>query len=149
MNSNDGIKIKGHINIKLLDTNGNVKDIRDLDNVIVTVGKNFLASWLKDATQSTSFMQYIGLGTGTNAADASDTDLQTALGSRVAGTLTSTTNIWKNQATFAPGVATGAITEAGLFSESTLGTLFARQVFPVVNKQAGDTIVFTWEVTLS
>jgi len=149
MQTQESVKIKGHINIKLFDRKGNIKEFRDIDNVIVTVGKNFLASWLKDATQSTSFMQYVALGTGTNAADASDTDLQTPLGSRVAGTLTSNTNIWQNQATFAPGAATGALTESGLFSESTGGTLFARQVFPVVNKQAGDTIVFTWQVTLS
>ena len=82
-------------------------------------------------------------------ASASDTTLQTELSTRVAGTLSSSTNVWQNQATFGPGVDTGAITEAGIFSASSAGTLFARQVFPVVNKAAGDSLQLTWQVTFS
>lgn len=149
MQINEPLELKGHINIKLLDEKGNLKSEVDKHNVIVTVGKTFLATWLAAATQATPFMNYIQLGTGTNAADASDTDLQTALTPRVAGTLSSSTNTWTNQTTFAPGIATGAITEAGLFSTLTAGTMFARQTFPVQNKLPGDTIVFTWNVTFS
>ena len=149
MNANEPLKIKGHINLKLYDKNMKLKSEVDKDNVVVTVGKNFLATWLAAATQSTEFMNYVQLGTGTTAAAAGDTDLETPLSPRVAGTLSSSTNVWTNQATFAPGVATGAITESGLFSALTSGTMFARQTFPVQNKLAGDTIVFTWNVTLS
>lgn len=149
MELKDSNGLKGHINVKLYNSEGKLKQEVDKDNVIVTVGKNFLADWLTQATQSTAFMQYMGLGTGTTAASASDTSLETPLASRVAGTLTSTTNVWQNQATFAPGVNTGAITEAGLFSASSGGTMMARQTFSVVNKLVGDTIVFTWQITLS
>lgn len=145
----EGFNLVGHINIKLYGPNGELKTERDLPNVITTVGKNFLADWLAQATQSTPFMNYVQLGTGTNAANASDTDLQTPLGSRVAGSLSSSLNVWTNDATFGPGVATGALTECGLFSASTGGTMLARKVFPVVNKESGDTIVFTWDVTIS
>lgn len=145
----DDKALKGHITVKVFDEHGNLKELRDLDNVVVTVGKTYLANWLTAATQSGYFMQYIGLGTGTNAASASDTDLQTALATRVAGTLTNSTNIWQNQATFGPGVDTGAITEAGLFSASSGGTMMARQVFPVVNKGANDSLQLTWQITLS
>jgi hypothetical protein len=94
-------------------------------------------------------MQYIGLGTGTNAANASDTDLQTPLATRVAGTLSSASNVWQNIASFGPGVNTGAITEAGIFSVASGGTLMARQVFGTITKGAGDSLQVTWQITLS
>ena len=47
------------------------------------------------------------------------------------------------------GTGTGAITEAGIFNASTNGTMLCRTVFPVVTKQAGDTIAITWKVTVS
>ena len=149
MASHETINLKGHINIKLLDENGQLKSEVDKHNVVVTVGKNFLAAWLAASSQSTGFMPYVALGTGTAAADASDTALDTETGSRVAGTLSSSTSTYTNQATFAPGVSTGAITEAGLFSANSGGTMFARQTFAVQNKLAGDTIVFTWNISIS
>lgn len=141
--------VKGRISLRLYGPDGKLKESRDINNVVVTVGKNFLATWLTAATQADYFMRYLALGTGTNAASASDTTLQTEIGSRVAGTLTPSSNVWQNQATFGPGVSTGAITEAGIFSASSSGTMFARQVFAVVNKAAGDTLALVWQVTFS
>ena len=149
MNSQETITAKGRIKFDLYDASGNLKDSKEINNVVVTVGKNFLALWLTAATQADYFMRYIGLGTGTNAAAAGDTDLQIPLPTRVAGTLSSSTNVWQNQATFGPGVNTGAITEAGIFSASGGGTLFARQTFGVITKNAGDSLQVTWQVTFS
>lgn len=146
---NENIKVTGHIALRLIGPDGALKEARDISNVVVTVGKNFLANWLTSATQADYFMRYIALGTGTNAASASDTTLQTELSTRVAGTLSNSTNVWQNQATFGPGVDTGAITEAGIFSASSSGTMFARQVFAVVNKAAGDSLQLTWQITFS
>jgi len=145
------LKLTGYINIKLYDSEGVLKQEVDKQNLVVTIGKQYLASWLTAATQSTEFMSYIGLGTGMTAPTIGDTNLQTPLPTRVQGTLTTpgSTNIWQNVASFGPGVDTGAITEAGLFSTLTLGTMFARQVFGVVNKGSGDTLVLTWMVTLN
>lgn len=149
MNTNETIKAKGHIKFDLFDENGNLKEHREIDNVVVTVGKTYLATWLAAASQAGQFMQYVALGTGVTAASAADTALQTELASRVAGTLTSAGAVWQNQATFGPGVDTGAITESGLLSASTVGTLFAHQVFAVINKGAGDSLQVTWSVTFS
>jgi hypothetical protein len=145
----DTLKIIGHINLKLYDENGLLKEERDLHNLVVTAGKNALAAWLASATQADYFMKYIALGTGVTAPVSTDTTLQSELATRVVGNITSSTNIWQNQATFGAGVNTGALTEAGLFSASSGGTMFARQVFPVVNKASGDSIVFTWQVSIS
>lgn len=128
--------------------NGAIKDVRHVKNTIVTVGKNFLANWLT-ASQTSGFMRYQGTGTGSTGAAAGDTDLETPLPTRVAGALSNTNNVLENQASFGPGVNTGAWTEAGMFSASSGGTLFARQTFGVVTKETGDTIVITWQITFS
>lgn len=143
------IKLSGYIRFDLFDKDGKMKEHKEIKNVIVTVGKNYLATWLAAASQAGKFMEYIALGTGTNAASASDTALQTELATRVAGTLTPTTNVWQNQATFGAGVNTGSITESGIFSASSAGTMFARQVFSAINKGASDSLQVTWQVTLS
>lgn len=145
----EGLTPKGRIKFDLFDATGNLKETREINNVVVTVGKNYLATWLAQATQANYFMRYIALGTGAAAATSGDTTLQTELPTRVAGTLTPSGNIWQNVASFGPGVNTGAITEAGIFSESTVGTLFARQVFAAINKAAGDSLSVTWQVTFS
>lgn len=149
METKEQVKLSGHINFKLFDEAGKLKDEKDIKNVVVTVGKNFLALWLTAATQADYFMRYVALGTGTNAAVAGDTALQTELATRVAGTLSSATNVWQNQATFGAGVDTGAITEAGIFSASAAGTMLARQTFSAINKGALDSLQVTWQITIS
>lgn len=143
------LTLKGRFLVELFGADGVRKDLRIVENVVVTVGKNYLALWLTAATQSDYFMRYLALGTGTTAASAADTALETELATRVAGTLSNSTNVWQNQGTFGPGVDTGAITEAGIFTAAAAGTMFARQTFPVVNKGAGDSLQLTWQVTLS
>ena len=118
-------------------------------NLVVTIGKVYLAAWLAAASQAGKFMSWVGLGTSSTAPVVGQTDLVTPLATRVQGTLTSSTNTWQNVISFAPGVDTGAITEAGLFSVTSGGTMFARQVFGAVSKGAGDTFVLTWTVTFN
>src|SRR5438309_1019341 len=122
MESNESIKVTGQINFKLYDAEGKLKENRDIRNTVVTAGKTYLATWLAAASQAGTFMQYIALGTGSTAANVADTTLQTECATRVAGTITSSTNVWQNAATFGAGVNTGAITEAGLLSASSSGT---------------------------
>src|SRR6185295_9618853 len=145
----ESVKLSGYIRFDLYNENGKLKDTREIKNVIVTVGKAYLATWLTAATQSGPFMSYIGLGTGSTAATSADTALETELPTRVQGTLTPSTNVWQNQATFGAGINTGAITESGIFSAPSAGAMLARQVFSVINKTSTDVLQVTWQVTLS
>lgn len=149
MKSNEKIKVTGRVIKRLFGPDGKLKKEQVDENLIVTVGKNFLATWLAAASQANPFMEHVGLGTGSTAADAGDTDLETPLATRIQGTVTSNTNVLQNVASFGPGVNTGAITEAALFSANSGGTMFARQVFAVINKGALDTLQVTWQVTFS
>ena len=146
---NDSIKMKGRLNIVLTGPNGEVKEQHEVDNLVVTVGKNFIASRMKDATATA--MTHMEVGTGTTAAAVGDTTLQTAVASsRVTLTSTTvTTNSVAYVATFPAGTGTGALTEAGIFNASSAGTLLCRTVFSVINKGAADTLGITWTVTVN
>jgi hypothetical protein len=149
----DTFQVRGSVKVVLRDANGNLKQSHEDHNLIVTAGKNYLAAWLAAASQAGEFMTHIGLGTGTTSPAAGDTALETEFAgggyARINGTLGSSTNTWSNTAVFGPGNGTGAVTEAGLFSAATVGTMFARQVFSVYNKAAGDTLTVTWSVSFS
>ena len=148
---NENLKLSGQLNIVLKDKAGNVKDEREVKNLVVNKGLEYIASRMKDASKSV--MSHMGLGAGTTAAAASQTDLVTLLGSREA--LDSTTISGSNNekvvyvSAFEAGDATGAVTEAGIFNAASGGDMLCRTVFSVVNKAADDTMSVTWTITLS
>lgn len=136
------INLKGRVKIAL-----NGKTVRDIDNLVVNSGKNYVASRMKDTTETP--VSHMAVGTGSTAPAAGDT----ALGAEAARvTLTSTTrtdNELTYVATFAAGTGTAALTEAGLFNASSGGTLLARTVFAVVNKGSADSMTITHSITAS
>lgn len=149
---NDTIKITGDVNIVLRGPDGQVKDQRDIKNLVVTTGKEFIAaSMIKTTSNTPAAMTHMELGTGTTAAAVGDTALETVISaSRV--TLTSATNadaVTTYVANFPAGTGTGAVTEAGIFNNSSGGTMLCRSVFSVVNKGADDTMSITWAITVS
>lgn len=149
---NDSIKAKGTLQLTLIDENGKIKQ-QDEHNLVVNTGLAYIASRIKDATAGT--MTHMAVGTGTTAAAAANTALGTQLGSRVGldsttlVTTSATNDSVQYVATFAAGASTGAITEAGIFNDSTAGTMLCRTVFAVINKGALDTLVITWKVTVA
>ena len=146
---NDSIKMKGKLNVVLTGPDGAVKESREFDNLVVTVGKNFIASRMKDTTDTA--MSHMEVGTGSTAAAVGNTALETPVASsRVSLTSTTvTTNSVAYVATFPAGTGTGALTEAGLFNASSSGTMLCRTVFSVINKGAADTLGITWTVTVN
>jgi len=153
MEIKETVQLKGSVSVKLIGADGKIKQEHVDHNLVVTVGKNYLAQWLTAATQSTPFMSYVALGTVQTGPSAGDTALNAesvvAGYSRVQGVLSFSSNVWTNTATFNPGNGTDAIKEAGLFSASSAGTMFAHQTFNVYNKAAGDTMIIVWSVTFS
>ena len=144
----DSLKLRGRVGIVLKDKDGNVKETRDIDNLVVDTGLAYIASRMKDATATA--MTHMALGSGSTAAAAGDTDLGSILGSREAlDSTTVTANAIAYVSSFEAGDATGAVTEAGLFNASSGGTMLCRTVFSVVNKQQDDSMSITWTVTIS
>lgn len=151
MNSKERLGLSGRLTITLTGPDGAVKDQRELKNLIVNAGLAYITSRMLGT--SLAAMSHMGLGSGSTAAAAGDTNLGALIGSRKV--LGSATQSGSNNESivfttvFEPGEATGAVTEAGIFNAATSGTMLCRTVFPVVNKQSGDTLQVTWTVTLS
>ena len=141
-NINDALKMKGRLQIHLND-----ELVQEVDNLVVTTGKGYVASRIKDA--SATAMSHMAIGSGSTAAAASDTALGSQLG-RVALTSTTVSSaVVTYVASFPAGTGTGAVTEAGILNASSGGTMLCRTVFSVVNKGAQDSMTVTWTVTVS
>jgi hypothetical protein len=137
----------GDLKIVLKDENGQIKHEQEVKNLVVTVGKNFIASRMKDTTDTA--MTHMAIGEGTTAANVADTALEDEAGRVSLTSTTVTNNNVAYVATFPAGTGTGAITEAGLFNASSSGTMLCRTVFSVINKGAADTLGITWTVTVN
>lgn len=139
--SNDFLSLRGDVSIKLND-----EIVLEKKNLIVQVGKNYLANAI--TANTTSPFTYMAVGTGTTPATTSDTTLTTEL-ARLAFTSQSvTTNVVTLVTTYAAGTGTGAITEAGIFNASSGGTLLSHVVFSAINKGSVDSLTITWTITV-
>jgi len=145
---NENLKLRGDVALVLKGADGKVKDSREIKNLIVNDGLEFICSRM--AGTSANVMSHMALGSGTTAAAAGDTDLGSILGSREAlDSSTPSSNTIAYVASFEAGEGTGAVTEAGIFNAATGGDMLCRTVFSVVNKEADDTMSVTWTITLT
>jgi hypothetical protein len=148
---NENLKLSGQLNIVLKDKAGNIKDQREVKNLVVNSGLAYIASRMVGTSKSV--MSHMALGSGTTAAAGAQTDLVSVLGSREALDSTTISGTIDEKvvyvSSFEAGDATGAVTEAGIFNAATGGDMLCRTTFSVVNKAADDTMSVTWTITLS
>ena len=147
MNTQDQIKASGALRVVLTGPDGVVKEEHEFKNLVVTVGKNFVASRMVGTTAAV--MSHMAIGSSATAAAAGDTALGAELGRVALGSSTATTNVVTYTATFPAGTGTGAVVEAGILNAASAGTLLCRTTFAVVNKSANDAMSVTWTVTIS
>ena len=145
----ESVNVKGNLEVILLDETGKQKDYRKVNNLVVAVGKDVIASRL--VGNSLPVMSHMAVGTSATSAASGQTALGGELGlSRVVLDSTSrSSNTITYVATFPAGTGTGSITEAGIFNDGSSGNMLCRTVFGVVTKASGDTIVITWNVTVA
>ena len=142
MKFDSNLAMKGRLTIAIND-----EVVQEIDNLVVTTGKGYVASRMKDATATA--MSHMAIGTGSTAAAVGDT----ALGGESARVALNSTTVSGADityvATFGAGTGTAAITEAAVLNASSSGTMLCRTVFAVVNKGASDSMSVTWTVTAS
>jgi hypothetical protein len=147
MDLNENLKMKGELTIVHKNAEGQIKDVISIPNLVVTAGKQYIASRMVGA--SATVMTHMAIGTGTTTPAVGDSTLGTEAGRvSLASFSASGTNVTAT-ATFPAGTGTGAITEAGILNAASAGTMLCRTTFPVVNKAAGDSIAITWVITVS
>lgn len=144
------LKATGKVNFKLFDKDGNLKEEKNINNLVVTTGLAHIAARLANSG-TPSQMSHMAIGTGTDAPvlanpGLGNEDARVAL--TVAGGTPSGTSI-TYAATFNATVGEGAITEAGIFNSDTSGAMLCRTTFLPINKGPDDSLAVTWEVTIS
>lgn len=143
----DSLRVKGRVGIVLKDKDGQIKETRDVDNLVVTTGLAYIASRIAD--NGDTAMSHMALGSGTAAPAATDTALGSQLESRKSVSVSHSGGTVTYTATFGANESEGAVTEAGIFSAATGGTMLCRVKFDVVNKGASDTMSVSWSISVS
>jgi hypothetical protein len=110
----------------------------------------FVVDQLQTETSVFGDFKFHDSGVGTTAENAANTAIETTDGeARATGTQTeSAANAYRSVGTISY-TTTKAITEHGLFNDVSAGTLMDRSVFTAVNVVNGDSIQFTYTLTLT
>ena len=147
MNATENLKASGSLRVVVTGADGKVKEEREFKNLVVTVGKNFVASRMVGT--SSAVMSHMAIGSSSTPAAAGDTALGSELGRVALAGASAANNVVTYTATFPAGTGTGAVVEAGIFNAGSAGTMLCRTVFAVVNKGVDDAMSITWTVTIS
>lgn len=141
--------------------NGDLIDLRELSNLVMTVGRTTVAGIINAYT--TYHFTYLAIGTSTAAVTTADvlltTEITTTSGGALRGTgtvgttngtLTGDTAVWYKTWTFSTEHAAGyAVGESAIFASSSSGPMLAKQVFAPINVVGNDTLTVTWKVLTS
>lgn len=170
--------VTGRLWVTIKNEKGETKQEFDVPNLVVDDGLEYIADRMKDGSGGTfstrDEMEFMEIGHG--AADgtaatpaAANTQLEGAKGgngnTRKQCTVAVAANTITYTATFAAGestgfstsatpAGTGEIVEAGIFDHQTNdfaagARMLCRTTFLPVNKEAGDSMTITWQVTIS
>ncbi len=117
--------------------------------VVTTAGVNAIVDAFQGLFTISNF-KYHGSGTGATAEAVGDTALVTEVETRATGSSTegASPNVYRTVGTISY-TATRAITEHGVFSAASAGTLLDRSVFAAINVNNGDSISFTYDLTVN
>lgn len=143
--------LTGHMHLELRGPDGELKAVRDVDNLIVSVGRDGIMDQLL-ASPTILKPTHMAVGTGATAAAAGDTALGAEIDRNALTSKTRGTNVITMIGDWAAGDATNAaIAEAGVFSQASGvdGThpMYSRATFTAIDKQAADTLQITWTYT--
>lgn len=148
----------GELHGRVLHADGTVTDLGLLGRRVVTdAGVAYLTADMAGGASDINLFKYHGYGTGTTSESAGQTALVTELtteyatnSTRPTGSQASSTNTYTTVGTLTPDSGgTLAITEHGLFSATSSGTLWDRTKFAAVNldSTAGDSLQTTYVAT--
>lgn len=138
----------GRLYITKISPNGVQHDFGLVSTKVVTdAGVAYLVDAMQGSVEPED-LRYHASGTGTTAEATGQTALVTEVATRATGTLAegASANIFRTVGTVNYS-SSFAITEHGIFSASSGGTMLDRSVFSAINVANGDSIQFTYELT--
>ncbi len=129
-------------------------EVIKVENLLPTVGRAAIANQLTDATPSPDPLRinYVAVGTGTDAPANGDTTLQTESYRNLVASQTNSNNIAYVTMFLSATEDTGTYREVGLFIKGTAsadsGTLFSRTAINIT-KSGTETLTIDWTLTIS
>jgi hypothetical protein len=126
--------------------------------VVTNKGKAMFADRLQaTAGTYTTSPHWVGMGVGATGAArtavAADTALSTAAEARTVGSESAVTTTVTGDTYQVTGTVTATagrnVDEAGLFDALTSGNMFTSATFTVIPLNSGDSIAFTWKVSVA
>lgn len=151
--------VLGHVEVVVTDENGFVKAYRQSDNAIVRHGMAIIASQVfGDINYTSGQVHFMQIGTG---GETAPTNTQTGLVTTIAG-CNRVNTAWTNETATASGgfaqiSVNGSATfqgsdcndlsidEAGVFTTSAGGHMFARNTFNDVDLETSDQLTLNWD----
>ena len=140
----------GRLYVTRISKDGKVEDFGLVSTkVVTTAGVNYLVAGLQSASTDVSLFKFHASGTGSTAEAIGQTALVTEVATRTSGSQTTggASNIYRTVGTIAYS-GTFAIVEHGVFSAASVGTLLDRSLFAAINVLSGDSIQFTYDLTV-
>ena len=145
------IAVESCLKAKVIRKDGTVEDLGIVGTKVVTTAfVNFLVDQFQTESSEIGDINFHDSGTGATAEAAGDTALVTKVETgRSTGTQGegASANIYQSVGTISY-TATRAIVEHGIFTQTSGGTLVDRTVFSAINVDNGDSIQFTYELTV-
>lgn len=135
---------------RVIRANGEVEDLGVLSTKVITDAfVNYVVDELQASSGGIAGFRYHGAGISSTAENQTQTALGSEVDSRAIGTQSegAAQNIYRSIGVVSFG-ASYAIVEHGLFRGASGEVMMDRSVFPAINVGSGDSIEFTYELTL-
>ncbi len=146
-----GIQVKDELTMRHFRKGVLIDEDSDVIDLVPNIGLEMIAKLINGVT--TNFFEYAAIGIGVIAPANGDTalgsEIVTGGGERAASTPSYEASYiakWIHTFNF---TASFAVTEAGILDAVTVGNLLMRHTFTVKNVEDGDSIEFTWKLTMS
>lgn len=135
---------------KVYRNDGTVEDLGILSTKVITDAfVNYVVDELQASTGGIAGFRYHGSGISSTAENQTQTALGSEVGSRSIGTQTegAAANVYRSVGVVSYA-ASFAIVEHGLFRGASGEVMMDRSAFPAINVASGDSIEFTYDLTL-
>lgn len=142
----EDVAVKGIVTFRVLDENNDVVRTVTHDNLVTDAGKNyFVKKIIEDPSIVGSAISNIAVGDGTTAPDTSDTSLENEVARLNISFISANDNVGEFFTTIAQAVATGTISEAGLYTNDDSPILVSRIVLNTpFTKLENESIQISW-----
>lgn len=141
-----GIKLTGKVNIKVINDDKTIDKEVNIENLVVTAGKNYVAKRIVD--DLTDPMSHMAVGSSQTIQTLTDTALLQEVDRETFYSVTVTGQSIEYVATFAPGSVVRSLAEAGILNAASGGDLLCRTTFPPITQSTSQTIAISWVLSV-